>query len=246
MAVPLPAKFERLPAGAAITAAQDAAAAREPAPASSAPQVLSYAAPANVAAPRWPPLRIAQLVLGLPALAAPFVTFTFNTSPLECVRSWPRDFEDATLFLIGCSFFAAFPIVGWQVRRLAWRTPPGPGERAALGLVALIATLPAALVVARMLMELGNHLNGSIEIHIGETFLMLASTVAPFAAGVALAVVRARRGRWLAAWETLLVAGFLSNAALCLLSFHSDPELGYWLTVSATASFAIDWLRPRA
>jgi hypothetical protein len=213
-----------------------------PLPANPLPPVLSYAAPQDQPTP-WTPLRIAQLALGLPGLAAPFVGFTFGTSPLDCVRSWPDDVDDSIFFLLGSAFFTAFPIVAWQIRRLALAAAPRRWERATLATMAVITLLPPTLIVLQMLVQLARSWEAAVLWDAGPTLL---SGIAPLAAGVALWIVRRRRGRAIAAMETLLVTGYLANAAMCLLAFHTDPELGYWLTVSATASFAIDWLRPRA
>jgi len=206
--------------------------------------ILSYAAPADAPATRWTPMRVAQLVLALPGLVAPFVVFTFNTSPLDCLRDWDG-FGQPTFFLLGCSFFAAFPIVAWQIRQLARAAAPTPWERVTLAIVALTTLVPVTVIVTIMLYGFARHLL-LLEADLRwDEVLILFTGLAPLITGVALSIARRRRGRITAAIETLLVTGYLTNAAMCLLAFHADPELGYWLTVSATASFAIDWLRPR-
>jgi hypothetical protein len=214
-----------------------------PPPAHPLPPILSYAAPGE-AMSRRTPMRVAQLVLALPGLVAPFVVFTLGTSPLDCVKDWDG-FGQPMFLLLGSSFFAAFPIVAWQVRQFARAAAPTPWERAALTIVAVIALAPATAVVSMMVYEFAKQLFPDAELRWDEILMLLAG-LAPLVTGVALSIARRRRGQAMAAIETLLVTGYLANAAICLLGFHSDPELGYWLTVSATASFAIDWLRPRA
>ena len=206
--------------------------------------ILSYAArDARDAPSARTPLRVVQFILALPALVVPFVAFAYSTSPLDCVRSFPLDFEDSILFVLACGFFASFPIVAWQARRLAWDVGPGRRERAALAVVALLATAPITLVLARIGMEVLEDLS---QWDSPDWEMAIAAVVGPFVTGVTLAIVRWRRGCAVAAWETLLVTGYLAIAAYCLLALHDGPQLGYWLTLPACASFAIDWLRPRA
>ena len=192
---------------------------------------------------RWTPLQIILFVLALPAVVTPFVSFTWRTSPLEVVSDTPSlTGSNWPLFGVGLSFFAAFPILLWKSRRLLWATPPARWERRVLAVVAVVVTVPAFAVIATMLWELpqavreGNFRSDGIG-----TFGVALVT---FAGGLILAAMRWRRRNLLAGLETLLLVGFLANAAMCLFAFHDDPEFGYWLTVPVAASFAAEMLLP--
>jgi hypothetical protein len=183
-------------------------------------------------------------VLALPALLTPFVSFTYGTSPLDVLRELPSYDSEWTLYFIGATFFAAFPIVLWKARRFAWPAPP-PGRRQtrALAGVALIVTAPAIIVVARMLREVPQMMRGGN--FRGEEIIMLSLALITLVGGTVLSGWRWRRRGLLAGAETLLVVGYVTITAMCLYAFHDGPQLGYWLTVPATASFAAEALLPR-
>ncbi|MEA2735784.1 MAG: hypothetical protein QOE14_2235 [Humisphaera sp.] len=218
----------------------------------SAPPLLSYATPGETRR-RPGALGIVQLVLALPALVVPFVPFTYGTSPLDVVSDLPDDLNvfsisgDYGLFLIGWSFFAAFPITAWKVRQLVRATPPGVWERGVLGTLAVLLTIPATIVIVSMVRSVVDEALAPQPSRPGlQEIVMIATGMAPLAAGIGLTLWRwLRRRTSVAAIETLLVTGYLTNAAICLLGFFDNPQLGYWLTIPPTAAFALDLLRPR-
>jgi hypothetical protein len=214
-----------------------------------APLALDYASSGDGSRSRHATRRdLARLALALPGLVVPFVDFTYGTSPIEVVIDPPGGSftGDWMIYLLACSFFAAIPIVAWQVRQLAWRATPRRGERVMLTVAALIATAPAVGVVGMMIKQCADEIRTSTPPGVdGQAILMITTGLAPLAIGFALAAWRWRRAMQIAAAESLLVTGYLANAAMCLLGFHDDPELGYWLAIAPTAAFALDLLRPR-
>ena len=183
-------------------------------------------------------MRLALFVLSLPALVTPFANFTWGTSPFDVLEDgwdsgWP-------LYLMALTFFAGFPIVLWKARRLAWATPPARWETRALAVAALLVTVPAVVVVGQMLWDT-RQLIGERYMQ-GNEFCMLSLAIVTLAGGLFLAAWRWRRRGLLFGLETCLVAGYVTVAAMCLLAFHESPEIGYWLTVAVTASFAAEML----
>jgi hypothetical protein len=110
--------------------------------------------------------------------------------------------------------------------------------------VALIITVPTLIVVGWLLREVPRLVRDrSLD---GESLLMICVSLGTLTTALFVTGWRWRRRGWMAASETLLVTGYTTNAAMCLLSFHDDPQLGYWLTVPVAASFAAEMLLPQA
>jgi hypothetical protein len=218
----------------------DAAVAREAREArNAAPLLLSYA---EGSARRRPssPLRLGLFVLSLPALVTPFVSFTWGTSPVDVVEGgWDGEWP---LYLMALTIFAGLPIVLWKARRLAWAMPPARWETRVLAVAAVIVTLPAVVIVGRMLWDTGEMM---AERNLGgDELLMLSLAVVALAGGLFLSAWRWRRRGLLFGLETCLVVGYVTVAVMCLLAFHEWPETGYWLTVPVTASLGAEMLLP--
>ena len=211
---------------------------------------LDYASPLDARpARRAVRRRVALLALALPGLVVPFVNFTYSITPLEVVTDLLSGWlsGEPMIYLLASSYFAAIPIVAWQVRRLAWSATPRRWERVMLFIVAGIATAPATGVVGLMIYQVADDVRASTQPSVdGEAIVMTMCGLAPLALGLALSAWRWRCGKRLAAAESLLVTGYLANAAVCFFAFHDNPDPGYWLSLAPTAAFALDLLRPRS
>jgi hypothetical protein len=187
-------------------------------------------------------LQIGLFLLALPALVTPFVSFTYNTSPLEVVDDPPRwGSGEWILYLVALPYFFAFPILLWKARRLVFAITPGRGEQRAVLLSAIGLMIPTLIVLGEMVSDLPQLIReGKFD-----SALMLSVAFITLFAGFAAAAWRCRCGDWLGGIEVLLIIGYLSNAGMTLLAFHDRPELGYWLTVPVAASFAAEMLLPR-
>ena len=205
--------------------------------------MLNYAAPARVATARRPSaVQVALFVLALPALVTPFVRFTFGTSPLDVIADHPSHFSELPLYLCAVTFFAAFPIMlrkGW---RLFFPAPPARWTMPAIAVVSLIVNVPAIVIASLMVAQTPGMIRD-------DTFQrdeagMLALILATLVGGSVLALWRWRRRSLIAGVDSFLVVGYLTVMAICLLAFHDDPEVGYWLSVPVAASFAAEMLLP--
>jgi hypothetical protein len=152
--------------------------------------MLNYAAPATGGTlGRRTPMQIALFLLALPALATPFVPFTFGISPLRAIGTMPG-FADSnwTLYLIALTFFAVFPILFWKARLLLVPSLPRRWEHRVLAVVAVIVTTPVLIVVGWMLWEVPDLIRyGNFG---GETIAMF--TIALGTVGVAVAAMAFR------------------------------------------------------
>src|SRR5688500_7955130 len=161
---------------------------------------------------RWPGMRVALFILSLPALVTPFLSFTWGTSPLDVIEDVPGWNSEWPLYLLALTFFASFPILLWKARRLAWATPPGRWETRALAVVALIVTVPAVMVVGRMLWEVRQTMRaGNMR---GDETVMLSLAVVVLAGGLILSAWRWRRRGLLFGIETSLVVGYVTVAGM--------------------------------
>jgi hypothetical protein len=207
--------------------------------------MLNYAAPATTATNTRPrtPMQIALFVLTLPALMTPFVPFTYGTSPLDAVAHVPAFGDsDWTLYLIAIIYFAAFPILLWKSRLLLFSSTPRRWERRMLTVTAVIVTAPPLIVIGLMLSDVPELIrDGNFG---GDEMLMLSIALGSLFIGFGGAARRWWRRDGLGGFENLLITGYLTNAAMCLLAFHDNPEMGYWLTAPVAASFAAEMLLP--
>jgi len=206
--------------------------------------MLNYAAlaPAGTTRGRPSAIQVILFVLALPALVTPFVAFTYGTSPLDVISEERSFFSEWPLYMCAITFFAAFPIVLWKGWRLLVPTPPAPWTMRAMAAVSLIVNVPAIVIAASMVAQTPESIRD-------DTFqrdeaAMLAFVLATLLGSAFLAAWRWRRRGLLAGVNTFFVGGYLTVMAICLLAFHEDPELGYWLTVPVAASFAAEMLLP--
>jgi 4-amino-4-deoxy-L-arabinose transferase-like glycosyltransferase len=207
-----------------------------------APIPLQYAAPA----PRGRERRTSDVVfllLMLPALVAPFVSFTYDVSPVEAASYLPEypprilSLEgEWTIVLLGYSFFIAFPILVWKMLRL-FAPMARRWELRVARIASLLGAAPIVLVVTAMVIDRFG--NTSLDVSV------LAIPLAALAAGGVLVVWTQRCRDPSDAIKVMLVTPYLANAALCLYAFHESsshetPQLGYWLTALAAAIFTIE------
>jgi hypothetical protein len=206
--------------------------------------LLNYAAPATgeSARRRRTPMQVALFLLALPAVVTPFVPFAYDSSPVDAVRDVPQfGSDDWILYLVALTFFTGFPILLWKSRLLLLPVAPRWWEWRVLAVVTLIISIPIVIVVGGMLWQVRRG-NFSFD---SEGMLMLSVALGVPPAATTVMALRWRRRGWQAALETLLISGYLTNAAMCLLAFHEYAEIGYWLTVTVAASFAAEMILPQ-
>src|SRR5206468_10629361 len=172
-------------------------------------------------------------LLSLPALVIPFVTFTSNASPLGAAEKLTVHFMRflGIIPLLGLSFFAGVLVVIWKLRQLLG--PPGRWELWAMLAAVIVATIPHAIVMGCLTTEISRDRSwpsGDLMQIISGWAILLFGFGIPLL-GMALAWQRYRRQQAAQALEILAMTPFLANAAMCLVGFHDDPELGYWLTL---------------
>jgi hypothetical protein len=207
-----------------------------------APLVLAYAPAQGVSARDrfWQFLSALWL---LPALVAPFLPFTWHTSPYDAAREFYGTHfgSDFPLVCVGLSFFLIYPMLGWRLRRLLWRRA-GTTELFIALAGALVAAAPIFIVAGYMMLEVVRWITErQIPIDAIE-WASLIGLMGGLAAGMVMAI-RLRRRDGAVAMEALLVGAYLANVVLCLLSFCRDPDVGYWVTLAATAVLAVQFAR---
>jgi hypothetical protein len=150
----------------------------------------------------------------LPAAVAPFVAFTYTYVPLAVtLEDGPSGFA-----LLAAPFLLGVPLVVWQVRRCFAR-PSAPWERKIVHALATVSALTSLLFICQ--------LAGDPTLH-GR----LVALPVPIACGALL--------WWLlrnASAEEIptaaLALAYLTQVALPLLVFSSEPAVGWWLTLVA-------------
>jgi hypothetical protein len=207
-----------------------------------APLVLPYATAQRDPARQRVWQILAALSL-LPALIAPFVAFTFHTSPYDAAR---EIFSSGTLFgsefpleCLGLSFFIIYPLLAWRLRRMLWRRARGMELGIALA-GALVAIAPACIVAGYILFEVVRSIIAHDSKIVPMEWLSLFGLVGILAGGGTMAI-RIRRRDGAVAIDALLIGAYLANAAFCLLAFHDDADVGDWLTLSAAAILAVQF-----
>lgn len=174
---------------------------------------------------RRSPLDIAAAVFSLAGAAAIWLPFAWSTSPAKALT-------DGDLRYLAAPFLLAIPIAAALIRVLVKGSlPPGAqwGARALAGCAMAIT----ALFYAKGLRNEGPG-HGVYE------WLMRLVPLA-IAAGWAALMIRWRPGPTAAqAAEAiaLMEAAFLVNAALCLLGFAGEREIGWYVTLAVSAAFA--------
>ena len=184
--------------------------------------------------------------LCLPALAVPFVHFTYDTSPLQAVQTlWPtapiRFDDDLMLLLIACAFFISFPLAGWMLRRLLCPTPPGKIERIGGWVISLLCVTLVAAMLAMVAKNAAPDLVWPPHRDDAMIGSMLLGGFGIAALGVWGAI--RERGDIRRAIETLMISVYLANAWVCLIGFHEDPDLGYWLTLPPAGALLMHLIR---
>jgi hypothetical protein len=177
------------------------------------------------------------LLLGLPALVALFVPFTFGVSPVQVVREspgtfpWTRWEPEMAIVLVTLPLF--LPVAASALRlRMIVSGREMRGERwasyaaAAIGAAAVLALLAAA--VAQWW-----------DMAVPERW-MFGAGAAVLAGGAVAVLALRRRGarRDVRALATMLVP-YAADCTICLIAFREEAQLGWYLTaVSAAAALA--------
>jgi hypothetical protein len=206
--------------------------------------VLDYAPPARF---RLRKLDLLFFVLSLPALAIPFLNFTYGTSPLEAAEEFSFDFSRwlGELPLLGLSFFIGLVVVIWKLRQLLG--PPRRWELWVMLATVLIMALPHGAVLVLLLKEMFRYGNWPSGI-LNWSILILGAGI-PIVAMLVAWRLRTRQ-RFARALEVLAMWPFLANGYMCLLGFHEDRQVGYWLTLWIAVLWIIElaalWWTKRA
>lgn len=177
---------------------------------------------------------VLAVILSLPAVVVPFVSFTWNTSPLDTVVELFRSGSDWIFVLLGAPFFLGIPIVAAQIARITSRNMSRWCRNAGFALASFSAALSLAfegMMVLDILEDVGvDDLSGYVALLLVPAILAIAG----------IWLWRTRRVADATSQATVaLVAAFLANASLCLFTFSDDPDLGWWLALAASVGMAI-------
>lgn len=171
------------------------------------------------------PLDIAAALLSLAGAAAIWLPFAWSTSPAKALT-------DGDLWYLAAPFLLAIPIAAALILVLVTGSlPPGAqwGARALAGCA--MAVFAVFIVGAVREDPPGADLKDwlallvPLAIAAGWTALMIRWRPGPTAAQAAEAIA-------------LMEAAFLVNAALCLLGFAGEREIGWYVTLAVSAAFA--------
>ena len=177
------------------------------------------------------------LLLGVPALVALFVPFTFGVSPLHVLRQtpgmlpWTRWEPEMAIVLVTLPLFLPVAASALRVRMMVSGREMR-GERWACYAAAAVG---AAAVVALLAMAAAQW--GELT---GGDRWVFGTGGAVLAGGAGAVFVLRRRGarRDVRALVTMLVP-YAADCAICLIAFREDPQLGWYLTaISAAAAVA--------
>jgi hypothetical protein len=190
-----------------------------------APPVLEYGNAADRAEPLPPPfgVRLAFLVLALPAAASPFLPFTFNVAPVDVWSGFLGDpgTPDGELIVLATPFFVGVALAVWQLRRLI-----RPGTRAAERFLAYVIAIACAALttyfVTRLVGERDISLREVIQVTPGPTVLV---------AGAVLTLWLRSRGRRDGAATTALATAYSANAAMLFCPMFSPDHSGWWVSL---------------
>jgi hypothetical protein len=187
---------------------------------------LDYFAAPDLPAPRWQGIcfLVGSAVAGLCA----WVPFTWGVSPLyvviESLRRDPRE----PLLMLALPFFLGPVIVYWNFRLAVWRRSTR-GER---WLVWILAS--CALALTTVFLAWGGYQMAAKGELSPESISILAAGTSSGIIGLAFTGWLWRRRRRPEVVATaILYTGFLVNAALCLVGFARDRDLGWYLTFVA-------------
>src|SRR6266545_1518158 len=92
------------------------------------------------------------LLFSLPALVNPFLTFTWHVSPLDAVMEGSPFDSEYLIFILGVTFFIAFPFVLWKAFNCF--REPAPLIRKLAWTLAIACLLPALAVSALVWFEI--------------------------------------------------------------------------------------------
>jgi hypothetical protein len=191
-----------------------------------APVILAYAAH-DVTAPRSRRWRLLWAATLLPAAVAPFLTFSWSTSPLDVLRMDLFDSGGETgLVCAALGFLIVYPLSMWRIR-MALVRPPGVVERPLMMPLALLCNAPLLIILMLGMPQLFS--DGT-----RHDYTVMLMIVAGIAAGVVVAML-CRRTSPSASIDALMLGGYITNALLCLLEFSENVGTGYWLTVVSCA-----------
>jgi len=171
------------------------------------------------------PVEIAAAVLRLAGVAAVWLPFAWSTSPAKALT-------DGDLWYLAAPFLLAIPIAAAFIRALvAGSLPPGAqwGARALAG---------CAMAVTALFYAKGLRDEGPGPGVYGWLMLLVPLAIA---AGWTALMIRWRPGRRAidaAEAVALMEAAFLVNAALCLLGFVGERQIGWYVTLAVSAAFA--------
>ena len=175
--------------------------------------------------PRRSPLDIAAAVLSLAGAAAIWLPFAWSTSPAKALT-------DGDLWYLAAPFLLAIPIAAAFIRIIVKGSlPPGAhwGARALAG---------CAMAITALFYAKGLRDEGPAPGVYGWLMLLVPLAIA---AGWAALMFRWRPGPTAtraAEAVALMEAAFLVNAALCLLGFAGEREIGWYVTLAVSAAFA--------
>ncbi len=170
--------------------------------------------------------RVAALVLALPGVVAPFLSFTYHISPLKTIV----EFGSGRLWVLGAPFFLAMPIAAWQVRRCAVGRL-SPIEIALAYFFATAAMLPVLVGTAIALSD--SELPPLV-------LVVLAGLGGVVGANVLLLVRNlVRRVPNQVTAEVFLLGGYMPNAVLCLLGLAHDWNVGAYVVLIACIAYLL-------
>jgi hypothetical protein len=203
------------------------------------PPVLAYAPPDTRGAKDHAALRALVLVGCVPLVVAPFLSFTYSTSPVSVVAEglmlMYRGELDRDLLLMNLAavFFLGFPIVVWQLLLLI----SSSFGRIVHGVFRILAAVCVALTFPFLIISMmedyqyGNFWHDwQIEVVPWITLLIMAG------AGW---LVRRRMTRNQFT-SMCLIGGYLPNAFLCFAGFPSRDGGQYFAMVGCVA-LALEW-----
>jgi len=178
--------------------------------------------------PRW--LNAVLLSLLFPAAVVPFVSFTYDISPLSALYEIGQrisDLRDSLLViaLISAPFFAGIVIVFWQLRALIRQPFSKPERIFAFWTAGASTLLTLGFCGYGMWQMLHNGFDSE-----GVTFECIGLGV--LLAGAVLLWISRRMGAGIDELASLAMnPAYLANAIICLVGFKDNPQAGWWLTL---------------
>jgi hypothetical protein len=201
---------------------------------SRAPVILAYAPIDDLPAGRGRRRLALQLALCQPALAAPFLTFAYGTSPLDAAREVPWEpgwFRTWPLWLMGIGFFIAFPLLAWKLRQLVLPHPPADRELWWARLAALGCLAPVLGLLASLGWYLSEDIpSGSVR---WQDASILSGALMILAAGLWSASRVNRRRRTADVVTAILVSAYVADVSVALMCFVDLDEIGWFTSLVA-------------